>query len=287
MNRLNSSLLSLVAISSSATESGANVIAPIATRSGAPTIVKSINYSNGSSTNFGNMTNSDLLDKSKNPQEAAKVIKNTQVVCFDVDSTVICEEGIDELAKFCGKGQEVARLTKEAMKGSMTFQEALRLRLNIIRPSQKQIRDFLKAHPSTLSPGIKEFVHRLRENNKKVYLISGGFDCLIEPIASELGIPLDNMFANKLLFFYNGEYAGFDVTQPTSRTGGKGEAISLIRRTLFDDAAITMIGDGATDLEASPPANHFIGYGGNVVREEVRNRAQYYITDFEQLYHNL
>lgn len=77
------------------------------------------------------------------------------MVCFDVDSTVIREEGIDELAKFCGKGQEVARLTKEAMKGSMTFQEALRLRLNIIKPSQKQIRDFLKAHPSTLSTGIK------------------------------------------------------------------------------------------------------------------------------------
>lgn len=94
-------------------------------------------------------------DKSKNATEAAQIIRNSQVVCFDVDSTVIREEGIDELAKFCGKGQEVARLTKEAMKGSMTFQEALRLRLNIIKPTQKQIRDFLKAHPSTLSTGIR------------------------------------------------------------------------------------------------------------------------------------
>lgn len=102
------------------------------------------------------MTNTiDDTDKTKNGIEAAEIIKRSQVVCFDVDSTVIREEGIDELAKFCGKGQEVARLTKEAMKGSMTFQEALRLRLNIIRPTQKQIRDFLKAHPSTLSPGIK------------------------------------------------------------------------------------------------------------------------------------
>lgn len=96
-----------------------------------------------------------FTDKSKNASDAAQIIQNSQVVCFDVDSTVIREEGIDELAKFCGKGQEVARLTKEAMKGSMTFQEALRLRLNIIKPSQKQIRDFLKANPSTLSTGIK------------------------------------------------------------------------------------------------------------------------------------
>lgn len=94
-------------------------------------------------------------DKSKNAAGAAQVIQNSHIVCFDVDSTVIREEGIDELAQFCGKGQEVARLTKEAMKGSMTFQEALRLRLNIIQPTQQQIREFLKSRPSTLSPGIK------------------------------------------------------------------------------------------------------------------------------------
>lgn len=84
-----------------------------------------------------------------------------------------------------------------------------------------------------------------------------------------------------------GKYAGFDVNQPTSRTGGKGEAINLIRRSLGQNVSVTMIGDGATDLEASPPANNFIGYGGNVVRDEVRNRAQYYVTDFQQLYKDL
>jgi len=44
-----------------------------------------------------------------------------------------------------------------------------------------------------------------------------------------------------------------------------------------------MIGDGATDLEACPPANFFIGYGGNIIRESVKERAQYYVTDFTQL----
>lgn len=192
------------------------------------------------------------------------------------------------------------------MKGSMTFQEALRLRLNIIRPSQRQIRDFLKAHPSTLSAGIKcvfffqittlydhnnyfllflyrDFVHSLRGNGIKVYLISGGFDCLIEPVAMELGIPFANMFANKLHFTFGGDYAGFDTVQPTSHSGGKGEAIQSIRQQLADNALITMIGDGATDLEASPPADHFIGYGGNIIRDEVRNRAKYYVTSFEEI----
>lgn len=44
-----------------------------------------------------------------------------------------------------------------------------------------------------------------------------------------------------------------------------------------------MVGDGATDLESVPPADHFIGYGGNIIRESVRDRAQYFVTDFQQL----
>lgn len=108
------------------------------------------------------------MDTAKKPDEAAQIIRQANVVCFDVDSTVITEEGIDELAKFCGKGAEVARLTREAMKGSMTFQEALRLRLDIIQPSQRQIRDFLKAKPATLSPGIK-CVHGKPCNSLAIY----------------------------------------------------------------------------------------------------------------------
>lgn len=253
---------------------------------------------------------------------------------------------------------------------------------------------------------FREFVSRLQKANKTVYLITGGFDCLIEPIAEELNIPLDHMFANKLFFQFNGKplkwvvgnesdstwcswsetwavnsrgcnmdlasvsllrrmkepismlrsclsnnsccvyskikeitihfrrsntvlygrfysqplkysfkiwksiywpehlismcviqiifllqspgkYAGFDTNQPTSRTGGKGEAINTIRRTHGQNTVVTMIGDGATDLEASPPADSFVGYGGNVVRDEVRNRAQYYVIDFQQLYKDL
>lgn len=146
------------------------------------------------------------------------------------------------------------------MGGAMTFQDALRRRLDIINPSQKQIREFLSSHPSTLSPGIKDLITQLKLRDIEVYLITGGFDFFIEPIAEEIGIPLENIFANKLLFHYNGDYATFDTTQPTSRSGGKGDAISIIRRSKSGRTPkITMIGDGATDLEACPPADYFIG----------------------------
>lgn len=235
------------------------------------------------------MNKSSADGKSKRVLEAKRIIQSADIVCFDVDSTVIREEGIDELAEFCGKGEEVANLTREAMGGSMTFQEALRRRLDIIKPSQAQIREFLVQKPCTLSPRIKELIQYLKSLDKKVYLISGGFHSLIDPVCRELEIPLTNLFANKLFFDFNGNYAGFDANQPTSRSGGKGEAITQIRSfyssQLIENVhqTIVMIGDGATDMESSPPADFFIGYGGNIIREPVRERALYFVTDFGQL----
>ncbi|XP_035895879.1 phosphoserine phosphatase isoform X2 [Anopheles stephensi] len=254
----------------------------LASRNGAQQLHQHTQNGNG-------MTNDRPTELSKRTTEAREALKKAQIVCFDVDSTIITEEGIDELAQFCGKGSEVAALTKEAMGGSMTFQEALKRRLDIIKPSQRQIREFLKTHPSTISAGVKELIEQLRKNNAEVFLISGGFDCLIEPVADALEIPLCNLYANRLFFNYNGSYAGFDTAQPTSRSGGKGEAIKMIRSVMAggvgsgSDRVVAMIGDGMTDLEACPPANMFIGYGGNAVREEVQKRATYYVTNFADL----
>lgn len=232
----------------------------------------------------GKMTNDrTVVPAAKRVAEVREVLKTAQIVCFDVDSTIITEEGIDELAMYCGKGSEVAALTKEAMGGSMTFQEALRRRLDIIKPSQRQIREFLKTHPSTISGGVRELIDQLRRNSAEIYLISGGFDCLIEPVADALEIPLCNLFANKLYFHFNGSYAGFDTNQVTSKSGGKGEAIKLIKGRFNSNKVVAMVGDGMTDMEACPPADFFIGYGGNAVREEVQKRATYYVTNFADI----
>ncbi|XP_063707810.1 phosphoserine phosphatase [Culicoides brevitarsis] len=222
----------------------------------------------------------------KNTSQATEILKASHVVCFDVDSTVIKEEGIDELAKFCGKGDEVKELTKEAMGGAMSFEEALTRRLNIIRPTQAQIKEFTKLHPSTITPGLRDLINKLKQEGKQIFLISGGFDCLINEVAIEIGVPVENVYANKLYFTYDGQYAGFDLTQPTSHSGGKAEAINLVRRRTeapHERKIVTMIGDGATDMEAVPPADYFIGFGGNVVREAVFRGAQYYTVDFKNV----
>lgn len=293
MQSFHKSFVSLVAIAQSSSNAGSVTTSPLIMPQ-IQTMVRNITTSTTPSApstgSVKSSTSASAVDnKSKRVLEAKRIIQSADIVCFDVDSTVIREEGIDELAEFCGKGEEVSNLTKEAMGGAMTFQEALRRRLDIIKPTQKQIRDFLEEKPSSLSPRVKEFMHYLKSENKKIYLISGGFHSLIDPVAQELDIPLTNLFANKLLFDFNGNYAGFDTTQPTSRSGGKGEAISQIRSfnssQLIADQKLTivMIGDGATDLESAPPADFFIGYGGNIIREPVRERSNYFVTDFNQL----
>lgn len=151
---LQKSIASLVAIA--AQSSNASVISPIVMPQ-IQTIVRNITTTTPSSTVVtGSKSSAGGIDnKCKRVLEAKRIIQSADIVCFDVDSTVIVEEGIDELAEFCGKGEEVSNLTREAMGGAMTFQEALRRRLDIIKPTQSQIRQFLMEKPSTLSPRIK------------------------------------------------------------------------------------------------------------------------------------
>lgn len=79
-----------------------------------------------------------------------------QLVCFDVDSTFCTDESIDELAAYIGKGEQVAALTKQAMGGTMKFQDALKLRLDCMNVSLQQLEEFRANHPAELSPG--EFI---------------------------------------------------------------------------------------------------------------------------------
>lgn len=77
----------------------------------------------------------------------------------------------------------------------------------------------------------------------------------------------------------DGSYAGFDTSAPTSRSGGKAAVVSLLRDEHWYKL-IAMVGDGVTDLEARPPADVFVGFGGIVTRPVVRDNADWWVTDF-------
>lgn len=211
-----------------------------------------------------------------------EIWKRADAVCFDVDSTVCCDEAIDELAKYVGKSKEVSSITKNAMLGGASFREALAKRLNIIRPSTKMIAQYLASHPPKLTDRIEELVARLHQLGRDVYLVSGGFDVIIQPAAEILNIPFENIYANSIKFYYDGSYAGFEKSRPTSNQDGKSRVVAMLKQTR-GYKNIVMIGDGVTDLEACPPADAFIGFGGNQVRETVKDNCDWFVYSFEEL----
>ncbi|CAL4114081.1 unnamed protein product, partial [Meganyctiphanes norvegica] len=185
------------------------------------------------------------------------VWRNADCVCFDIDSTVIEDEGLDQLGKFCGKAEEIRKMTEAAMGGGMEFRDALRQRLNLIQPSLETVQKFLSTHHPALTSNVGRVISVLQSRDVDVYFVSGGFKSLIAPVAKMLNVPLENIFANKIKFFYDGTYGGFDESQPTSRSGGKPDVIRLLKER-YNYNNVVMIGDGATDMEACPPADAFI-----------------------------
>lgn len=233
-----------------------------------------------------------LIKKKPNSNQEAsmnrckEVWRRADAVCFDVDSTVCCDEAIDELAKYAGKSKEVSDITRNAMLGGANFRDALAKRLEIIQPTTKMLKQYLSIHKPRLTDHIEELVECLHKRGVDVYLISGGFDVIIQPAAEQLNIPVCNIFANSIKFYYDGSYAGFEKARPTSNQDGKSRVISMLKQTK-GYRNVVMIGDGVTDLEACPPADAFIGFGGNQVRGTVRDRSDWFIYSFKELIREL
>ena len=211
-----------------------------------------------------------------------EIWKTSDAVCFDVDSTVVEEEGIDELAEFCGVGEAVKQWTLQAMGGNIRFRTALETRLNMCRPTLEQLERYRKEKPLTLTAGVKELISHLHTEKIPVYLISGGFRQLNVPLAHRLGIPSENVFSVELLFDSDGRYHGFNKSNATSDSGGKTKVVQRLKDK-YGFKRLVMIGDGATDMETCPPADGFIGFGGNVIREKVRDHSPWFVTSFQEL----
>jgi phosphoserine phosphatase len=107
---------------------------------------------------------------------------------------------------------------------------------------------------------------------------------MIRPVADAVGVPYHRIFANTILFDGpdgKGEYCTYDSNEFTCRDGGKARALQHIRDELGVTGKIVMVGDGVTDVQAKPPADVVIGYGGIVVREPVKEGADWFVDDFQ------
>jgi len=206
------------------------------------------------------------------------ILKNVNAVCLDFDSTIVRQEGIDELARVKGLTEEVCKITRDTMDGKIPFDKSLSERLKLIKPSVRDIENLNQYNVFSLSTNVDLFIDNLHSRGVDVYVISGGIRQLILPITRTLNIPDNNVYANTILFNDKDDYNGIKESILTKNDGKTTQIIELINTHHYD--SIVMIGDGQTDLETKSVVDMFIGYGGVVERPTIKKQCENYITDF-------
>ena len=163
----------------------------------------------------------------------------------DMDSTMIGQECIDELADMVGKKAEVSEITERTMRGELVFESSLRARVSLLAGLEASVVDKVIAERIQLTPGGTQLVRTLRANGVWTALVSGGFTLFTGPIAARIGF--DENRAN-ILLVENGAFTGF-VAEPILGREAKLEALVEMRERLGLLPQETMaVGDGANDL---------------------------------------
>jgi phosphoserine phosphatase len=166
-----------------------------------------------------------------------------RLVVFDMDSTIVDGEVIDELAAAAGVGDEVARITRRAMQGEMDFQSALRERVAMLKGLTVADLEAVAAS-LRLNPGTEDLLRALKSMGFKLALISGGFTFFTERLKRELGF--DHTFANELVIrdgVVTGEVAGEIIDMHRKSDIMK----ELARQEGLTLDEVVAVGDGAND----------------------------------------
>lgn len=168
------------------------------------------------------------------------------ILLADMDSTMIDQECIDELADEIGVKDHVAAITARSMNGEIAFEPALRERVALLKGLDTAVVDRIIANRLTLASGGRSLVQTMRANGAWTALVSGGFDVFTSRIADMLGFQENR--ANRLIE-ENGRFAGL-VAEPILGRAAKADALNEISARLgLTPADAIAVGDGANDLD--------------------------------------
>jgi phosphoserine phosphatase len=163
----------------------------------------------------------------------------------DMDSTMIGQECIDELADFVGLKDKVSAITERAMRGELAFEPALRERVALLAGLDVAVVDRIVAERLTLTPGGAMLVRTMRAQGGYTALVSGGFTLFTGPVAALIGF---DEHRSNLLVVEDGRLAG-QVAEPILGREAKRAALLELRERLGVPAMATLaVGDGANDL---------------------------------------
>lgn len=175
----------------------------------------------------------------------AEAFRRKALLVADMDSTMIRQECVDELAEFAGLRDHIARITERAMRGEIEFQSALRERVALLAGLRVEVIETILLERIQPMSGAGRLVATMRANGAYTALVSGGFTLFAEPIAERLGF--DEARANRLAV-EKGALTGV-VLPPISGAGAKLDALEELRARLgLPREATLAVGDGANDL---------------------------------------
>jgi phosphoserine phosphatase len=191
--------------------------------------------------------------------------RNRRLFAFDMDSTLIQGEVIDELAKIAGVGEQVAKITEAAMRGELQFDESFTRRVALLKGlSAERLQGLLETIP--LADGAERLIRTLRRLSYKTAILSGGFTFFARHLQQRLGI--DYIHANEL------EVADGMVTGrviPPIMNGARKAALlgDLAEREGISLEQVVAVGDGANDIPMLNLAGMGIAYRAKpLVREK-------------------
>jgi len=171
--------------------------------------------------------------------------RNRRLVVFDMDSTLIEAEVIDELAKEAGVGEQVSEITEAAMRGEIDFNESFKRRMALLKGLDVSVLDQI-AERLPMTEGAEELVSNLKALGFKTAILSGGFNYFASHLQKKLGF--DYVYANELDIDADGK-----VTGEVKGTVVNGERKAELLREIAEKEGVSLeqtiaVGDGANDL---------------------------------------
>ena len=171
--------------------------------------------------------------------------RRKKVLLADMDSTMIAQECIDELAAEAGVGERVAEITARAMNGELDFEAALRERVRLLKGLDVAVIQTVLDTRVTLMPGGRALVATMKANGAYCALVSGGFVDFTSAIAEKLGF--DENRAN-ILLRKDGVLTGEPSTPILGRKAKVQALNDIVARLGLSAADVIAVGDGANDL---------------------------------------
>ena len=183
--------------------------------------------------------------------------RRKSLLISDMDSTIIDNECIDEIAAMAGIGDQVAAITERAMRGDLDFKEALDERVALLEGLSVRLIDTIIKERITVRPGARRLVATMREAGAFTALVSGGFIDFTSHIRRTVGFDMDH--ANQLEMI-DGVLTGRVIPPVLGPQAKRETLLRLCKRHNLEPDDVIAVGDGANDIEMISLAGLGVGF---------------------------